>query len=245
MHKRFCLVVFLLVLVSSCREHQKQGQESINGIWKSVGSGWILEINDATAYALYDITSISCMPNRKGDLNEILSSIHVEDDSLFLKKGVITYSFTRAEPLPLACSESLSAKKSESPLYNFEVFAETVRENYAFFELNDIDWNELYREQKEKLTENSTDLELYQVIEETLEKLNDKHGFLEATDEVYEEMETPQEPETEADTEALPEYGDFEVAQMVAAHHLRVEMTEDSWLIQWGELTDEIGFIQL
>ncbi len=29
--------------------------------------------------------------------------------------------------------------------YNFEVFAETYKDHYAFFELNEIDWNSFYK----------------------------------------------------------------------------------------------------
>jgi len=30
---------------------------------------------------------------------------------------------------------------------------------------------------------------------------------------------------------------------MVVEHHMQEEMTKDSWLIQWGKLTNDIGFI--
>lgn len=92
---------------------------------------------------------------------------------------------------------------------------------------------------------NSTDVELYQVIEETLEKLNDNHGFIEASNAVYEALEKQTEQKEETATEESPEIGDFYVARKVVEHHLQEELTEDSQLIQWGKLADEIGFIQI
>jgi len=245
MQNRSAVIVFIALLAFSCGPQQSVEQASLNGTWESIGSGWILQIQDSSQYTIYDITSISCLPNHKGPLNEISGALSLKKDTLSLLKGVITYSFIRTEKLPTLCQSTLDEKKSKDPEFNFEVFSETVKEHYAFFELNQLDWESLYQEQKQKISETSTDVELYQVIEETLERLNDNHAFLEATDEVYEALEEESIPEEETDTEALPEYGDFQVAQMVAEHHFQEELTKNSGLIQWGKLTDSIGYIQV
>ena len=200
----------------------------------------VLQIEDSLTYNIYDITSISCLPNRQGDFKALQKSLALKNDTLNLLTGVITYQFTKTKSLPKLCLK-LDEQKNKNPLYNFEVFAETVKEHYAFFELNDINWAHLYKRQKEKLTEQSTDVELYKVMEETLELLNDNHAYLEASDEVYltieKQMKQEQKEETAADE--LPEYGDFQVAKMVSEHHMQEELTKDSWLIQWGKLTDK------
>ena len=141
----------------------------------------------------------------------------------------------------------MSDAEKQDPLFNFEIFAETVKEHYAFLELNNINWQAVYKRQKERLINNPTETELYLILEETLEELNDNHAFLEATEEVYEAVEKLSDPapEPENKEEELPEYGDFQVASMVSEHHLMENMTKDSWLIQWGKMTDKIGFIQV
>lgn len=82
---------------------------------------------------------------------------------------------------------------------------------------------------------------MYQVLEETRALINDNHAFLEATDEVYETLEelypVPEEENAEE------EIGDFFIAQQVAEHHLMENLTSDFWLIQWGKLDDQTGFI--
>jgi len=242
--------IAILMLVFACQNKSVKKTESLNGNWESVGSGLILEIKDSTSYQFYDITSISCLPNRKGSFKELQKSLTLENDTLNLLIGVITYKFTRSKALPQLCVET-NTKKNKNPLYNFEVFAETVKEHYAFFELNKINWNQLYKQQKGKLTEKSTDVELYQVIEETLELLNDNHAFLEATEEVNNELEkqSNKEQKEETDTKNLPEYGDFEVAGIAAKHHLQVDLTRDYKfqfpLIQWGKMNDDVGYIQV
>ena len=240
---RIVQILFITaLLLGSCQN--KEESNSYNGIWESIGHGQILEIKNNTDYAFYDITSISCLPSRKSNLEEIANSLVLENDTLRLLQGYITYKFTRVGNLPKLCQTSLENEKAKDPLYNFEVFMETVKEHYAFLELNEIDWDKLYRNQKGKLTATSTSVDLYLTIEETFEKLNDNHAFLEATDDVYDELEKQSVKENTTE-EKLPEYGDMPVAKMVAEHYLQEEMTKDSWLIQWGKMEDNIGYIQL
>ncbi|MGD1946755.1 MAG: S41 family peptidase [Croceivirga sp.] len=241
MHRQILLLVIVLLGIYSCNRKSDKENFSANGTWKSVGSGWVLQIKDSTNYSFFDITSISCLPGRKGKFEELQNALTLRNDTLELKKGVITYKFTKNN-LPDLCHD-ITEHNNGDPLYNFEVFAKTVKENYAFFELNNINWNQLYKTQKQKLTENPSDVKLYRIIEETLEILNDNHAFIEATDEVYETIEKQSAQIEDIDSEALPEYGDFQVAQKVAEHHMQEEFTEDSWLIQWGKLTNDIGFI--
>ncbi len=242
---RTCSVfILLLLIIYSCKE-SPQNNNSVNGVWESIGSGWVLHIQDSLNYSFYDITSISCISNRQGNLNELSKNLSLKNDTLSLLKGVITYKFARAEQLPKICTTKVEDAKQNDPLYNFDVFAETVEKHYAFMELNNIDWKTLHSQQRSTLNKKSTDAELYLAIETFLEKLNDNHAYLEANDAVYDAVEkltSIEEIETE---ETLLEYGDFVIAKMVAEHHLQEEMTKDSWLIQWGKLNDDVGYIQI
>ncbi|NAS13875.1 S41 family peptidase [Poritiphilus flavus] len=245
MRHLYPLALLLAIIISSCQPNEKEKNNSVNGIWESIGSGWVLQIQDSAAYSLYDITSISCLPNRIGAFEEIQEVLKIKNDTLSLLKGVMTYNFVRQNTLPEVCLSTPEAAKQDDPLYNFEVFAETVREHYAFFKLNNLRWDELYEQQKDRLAKDPTDVKLYLTIEEILEKLNDNHAYLEATEDVYEAVDSSSEDSSETNDEQLPEYGDFQVAQMVAKHHMQEEMTEDSWLIQWGKLNETTGYIQL
>ncbi|HBH49271.1 MAG TPA: hypothetical protein DDX98_11555 [Bacteroidales bacterium] len=244
MKSTIAILSLIALLFSSCTTKSKQ-PETLNGTWKSVGSGWILQINDSSRYAFYDVTAISCLPGREGPLEELSGFLSLNQDTLLLQKGVITYAFIRTDNLPDMCSQTSNKENPSNPIYNFEVFAETVKEHYAFMDLNEINWKTLYVAQKEKLNEHSSPADLYLVIEETLEKLNDNHAYLEGDEAVYSELEKIRVPEPKAEGETLPEYGDFQVADMVTKHHLQEEMTRDSWLIQWGKLTNTIGYIQV
>ena len=148
MTKQIGIIILILIGISSCKHQVKKENLSTNGIWESIGSGWVLQIKDSTAYHFYDITSISCLPKRSGKFEELQKSLTLKNDTLYLQKGVITYRFIRRDKLPELCISPFEEKKSRDPRYNFEVFAETVKEHYAFLELNKINWDDVYKHKK-------------------------------------------------------------------------------------------------
>jgi len=166
----------------------------------------------------------------------------LNNDTLTLVQGPFHYKFCRLVAMPQRC-QNIDPSKTNNPLHNFEVFMQTVKENYAFIELNNINWNKLFKTQKEKFTSSTTEAELYLILEETYEKLNDNHAVLDAPDAIYDKLEKIAPEEDTSD--GLPEYGDFVIADMVTKNHLKEVMTKDSWLIDWGMLTDDIGYVQI
>ena len=239
--RNYIILSILSVLLFSCQ--QKELTISCNGVWESIGHGQILEIIDSSSYAFYHITSNACVPARKSNFEEIESSLSLLNDTLSLIDGPIIYKFTRSNQLPELCANFSTNKKVNDPMYNFEVFMETVKEHYAYLDLNEINWEELYKTQKEKLAKKQTAVNLYLVMEETFEKLNDNHAFLDADNKLYVELDKIKAEEN--NQEEVTEYGDFHVANMVSKNYLKEDMTKDSWLINWGKMTEEIGYVQI
>lgn len=238
------LLPLFLLFFTACQTSPPPAA-NLNGIWESQGAGWLLEITDSSTYAFYDITSATCLANTRGSMEKLLPDITLIADTLLLKKSVVTHRFHRTNGLPSRCETNKDAATTKNPVYNFEVFANTVKEHYAFFSLNNLDWKTLYREQRRKINEESTDAELYLVLEETLDRLNDNHAYLDAPEEVYQAAELIAGEDNEENEEQLPDIGDFPTADQVATHHLKEDMTDDSWLIKWGKMTDRIGFVQV
>ena len=232
-------LVIVLNLLYACKPNEKNNN-SIEGIWKSVGYGKILKI-DSTTYKYFDITSISCLPSKQGDISEVKNSIALKNDTLAVKSGYSYYYYTRTNKFPDLCQKNTN--DINDPLYNFEVFADTYKEHYAFFGLNKINWDNLYKTAKEKITLKTTEVELYLIIQEMIDNLKDNHGSIEPTDEVYEKAE--QLNIENEDTEEFKWYGDFQVAGLVADYYLKENLTKDSWLINWGKMENNIGFIQI
>jgi hypothetical protein len=243
---KFNLLVSFIVLFSFSCKNDKELINSINGTWQSIGNGWVLEVKDSTSYSLFDLTSISCLPSREASLDELIQSLSLQSDTLSLYKGIMTYKFIKIDALPEICDANISLEKKKDIFYNYDVFAETVKEHYAFMDLNNINWSTLGKQQKQKLLKNPTEVQLYKVLEETLEILNDNHAYLEATDELYQLLEQESfESEIPVNENVLIEYGDFQIANLVLDHHVTEDLTEDSWLIKWGMMENNVGYIQV
>jgi len=238
MRKKYLFII--IVFITACSPNKQDGV--FNGVWKSLGYGKILVIKDNT-YSFYDITNISCLPARNSTLDELEKSIELRNDTLLLRQGTLNYSFTRLNSLPDTCNKKLSDIAKSDIQFNFEVFAKTIKENFAYFELNKINWDSLYLVQKGKLNSNSTDTDLYIVLDEILRLIKDNHGQVEPTEDVYEKSMLINS--NKESSEKLKEYGDFEIAQIVSGNFLEKDLTTDSKLVQWGMMNEKIGYIQI
>lgn len=238
MRKQYLFVV--IAFITACSTNKQDGV--FNGVWKSLGYGKILVIKDNT-FSFYDITNISCLPARISTLDELEKSIELRNDTLLLRQGILNYSFTKLNTLPDACNKKLSDIAKSDIQFNFEVFTKTIKENFAYFELNKINWDSLYLVQKGKLNSNSTEADLYIVLDEILSLIKDNHGQVEPTEDVYEKSLLINLDKDSS--EKLMEYGDFEIAQIVSEKFLEKDLTTDSKLVQWGMMNEKIGYIQI
>jgi len=236
------LVVLLstLIILTSCTTKSINNTNSIEGVWESVGYGKVLKIN-STTYQYYDITSISCLASKQGNISEVKNSMELINDTLIVKKGYSSYYYTRTTELSNLCQQD--ENKNNDLLYNFEVFAETYKNHYAYFELNKINWDNLYKTSKAKINSTTTEVELYLIMQEMIDSLKDNHGSIEPEDEVYELAEN--QNNTDEEVNQQKKYGDFEIAGLVAEHHLKENLTKNSWIIKWGKMEDNIGYIQV
>ena len=70
----------LSILLINCNPNDKKNN-SIEGIWKSIGYGNILKI-DSTTFKYFDITNISCLPSKQVNISEVKNSIAIKNDTL-------------------------------------------------------------------------------------------------------------------------------------------------------------------
>lgn len=76
-------------------------------------------------------------------------------------------------------------KERGNPKENFEYFFKTFEKNYALFEIKQIDWKKEYNYYSEKVSENTTDDELFDIFHEVLSKLDDKHCYVYRFNQIY------------------------------------------------------------
>ena len=238
------IVIAVFFILVSCQPTPTK-TSTIEGFWQSIGYGKVLAINSGN-YASYDITAISCLPEEEGKLSSFAKAPSLQNDTLVVTKGTSKYYYIRISELPNLCTQALSKEKANDPVYNFEVFARTVQEHFAYFKDSNINWDSLYKASKKRISENPTEVELYLVLDDMLNTLGDNHGYVEPSDEVYESAEQLQTKDDVEDADStLEEYGDFQIAQIVAEAYLEEDMTKDSWLMSWGKMNDNIGYVQI
>lgn len=236
------LTLALSALLLSCTT-TSEPSNSPDGTWRSIGYGKVLQI-EGDNYTIYDITQVSCLPAKEGPMSDWEGALTLANDTLQFREGFDIYSYERIEGLPDLCGQTLSNAQRNDPMFNFEVFAQTYADHYEFFNLGEADWEQLYTTTKDKITSTTSEPELYVLLRDMQDSLNDGHGYLDVPDVVIEAAEAPQEPDAD-ESDPLREYGDFEIAGLVADHFLAEDLTEDSWLVKWGTLNDTLGYIQV
>ena len=124
--------------MNACNMDNKS--RSINGIWESMSSGWILEIRDSSYYSFYDINQIDCLPSKSGSFEQIASSLKLDKDTLSLKVGVTKNLFTQIQKIPIRCDEAKDSVVLKNPLFNFEYFVYKLHYLHYFLQLgtNDV-----------------------------------------------------------------------------------------------------------
>ncbi len=158
--------------------------EALQGIWRSHGySRWL--VCDSTGFKIYDLTGISCVENMSGsleDLTEFLDRFQFPDRnhfSAYLKGGITCYHWDRQPGLPESLLNQSTARAGDVE-YNFEVFWHYFAENYAFFELRNVDWDAIYKTYRPKVNASTTEAELLDIFGEVLLLLGDDHVSLSA-----------------------------------------------------------------
>ncbi|MEM8910040.1 MAG: hypothetical protein AAGD05_19475, partial [Bacteroidota bacterium] len=131
--KNYSTLFLLMTLLLACNQEQLGNQNAMSGVWRSIGSGKIMHIQN-DQYQWYDITTMSCLPVRSASIQEFGDALQLQNDTLSIKIGVITYKYLKIDQLPDWCQQEIPTAEKQSPLYNFEVFANTAKEHYAFFE---------------------------------------------------------------------------------------------------------------
>src|SRR3981189_789514 len=73
-----------------------------------------------------------------------------------------------------------SGMSKQDPERNFEALWRTFNQRYPFFKLRNVDWNKQYRAYRPKVTSKTGDDELFNILCQMLDPLNDGHVELEA-----------------------------------------------------------------
>ncbi|QRK10899.1 S41 family peptidase [Archangium violaceum] len=179
----------LLVMLAACgKDGTDDGggapppAETLEGSWTTEGYGFTFRFQGDTV-TLYETTAVSCLkisegPLEDGVLPELGMRFRLEGDRLVIDNGGTLFITGRRTPFPEVCTRVMPPP--DDPVFNFEVFWRTFAEHYPFFDLHGVDWNARYETFRPRVSAATTDAELFSLLSELLEPLEDAHIGLEA-----------------------------------------------------------------
>ena len=184
----FCAAIVLLAA-----PHAASAQA---GLWLSEGYGYFFDVTRDTLRA-YEITSISCIPSFVGAASPapagavaayrlggsgvivLFRSDSTADRMRFHENGAASdVILRRAAARPAACDHPTP----DTPLSNFDVFAQTWAEQYGFFDVRHVDWPAVVAANRGKVSETTTPAALFAVLRGMIEPLQDAHTYIGAPD---------------------------------------------------------------
>ena len=238
----FLMIFYVGISLIACTSTSFKKDEVISkdGIWLQLGYGKIFEIA-GDSVKIYDVSSVECRLFEQ----ELLASNGVIDrltaDSLILKKNIKTYRFTRMKELPKRCS--MITSNPQDPILNFEVFWNTFNEQYCFFDKRNIDWDEIYHIYRGKISEKTSQLELFLLFDEIITLLDDGHVQLEEPDILEDTLASLSVAEPQQS--ARPLMNRFELGDKIAEIYCEDVSSHNAGIAKWGMLDNGMGYVQL
>jgi C-terminal processing protease CtpA/Prc len=155
------------------------------GVWQAPAYGLVLDMQE-DSHQFYQVTSESC---QKFELDlvhdELRSSTVLSDDFSAI---VTTFSglkdpgmeLGKENSLPDLCMNDLIANIGESNYgfdaqKDFEIFWHTFSQYYAFFSIENVDWDEVFQLANGQINNQTTVKELVEILTEMVEPLRDFH----------------------------------------------------------------------
>ncbi len=153
------------------------------GYWQSDGYGFLLALED-TALRAFDLTETTCIETDLDgvQLADFYDWVRISADQQVAQVWTTVEphptQYRRIESLPHQCDSEI---ERPTPRDVFDHFAAYMGEHYAFFDLYDIDWSERVQAGRARITPSLSDEELFEVLVESLDGIEDAHVDLEAS----------------------------------------------------------------
>ncbi len=153
--------------------------DELSGSWRTLGYNKLFQFSES-AFWLYDVSAVSCLEAARGTqagFLEVFDRFELHPDgllSMYARGGVTRYLLERQPAEPVRKPTT----RSDDPEYIFEVFWRYFQENYAFFELRGLDWQEIYRLYRPRIQAHTNPSDLLKMLTDILVALNDSHATL-------------------------------------------------------------------
>jgi hypothetical protein len=219
---------------------------ALEGVWRSQGYGWIWSV-DEDGITAYDHTASFCTRRSRNDLPaNAAERIQLDASGRSFRIAIDdpTYSiaFDRINELPDRCTDPDTDAETI-----FQMTAEIFSEHYAFFAARNVDWPALVSRYRPQVTADTDDDELFAILSNMLEPLDDGHVGLEGdVDGDRRSFEPPARaraiPAAAREREGSVGYWTRGIGPELVKGRLYEAGGED---VRYGMIGDDIGYLQI
>jgi len=228
--------------------------QSLDGSCLTEGYGYYVQVAGKTLKT-YEVTAISCIPAvtaeraGEGDAKGVPFRSVRSALTLTLRSGsspdraVLHVSYAASDILmhriaaaPATCAQPLA----DTPINNFNVFADSWAELYGFFDIKKADWASIVAAHRSRVSAATTPHELFAILRDMIEPFHDAHTRITAA-RIGEKFRGGRRSATSLDSA-----GKQWAFAVVEQHYVRTPLR--SWCngqVQYARLDSGIGYLRL
>ena len=233
-----------------------------DGAWEAPALGIGLTAEDDNI-EWFEITDTSCylwMAGLIQNFEGIIEGAEVTTDgdlALSLSGGLVPDVLSPVDALPELCADGGMPMAGDDdyerdPMQIFDLFTTTFRSHYPFFEKRGIDWDALTDEYRCAVTDDISDEDLFDLLAEMIQPLDDYHVYIE-NDNTSVESGTPPAIEMflkEFETSGEDDFFEYlwEQLELLAENsygYLMDDPEGDPEVFAWGRLADDVGYLRI
>jgi len=243
----------------------------LQGVWEQTGYGFVVQINDE-GIVLFDFTRASCLQFAtfgNETLDEIIETASISADGMSLETKdpaeLFSESYARREALPDVC-EPDNLIEDPTPTVVFDHFWHTFNDYYAFFAERQVDWEAQRATYRPQVNNDMTDEQLFQLLSEMIDPLDDGHVSLVADTDVFQRGFSPADDASvfkaelaesfnqQTEFDDIDDYLDFQLNRAREVTFQSVSNLNQAGLeiegdvpaaIYWGTLDNNVGYINI
>lgn len=247
--KRLLHTLGLIAITAGCIDAQ-----SLDGIWRSDGYGWVFDIRGDSLRAR-EVTAISCIPSFSATREastpagavaafkfvgapivvQVLRGASADEMRLHLEGSASDYIIGRVSAPPTSCNR----ETPKDLLTTFDVLWQTYADHYPFFALKNVEWEGMRSTYRPRAA-TASPTELFDIFTAMIGPLQDAHTSISAPD-IGKRMGFRR-----ADPDSIGANGRPRITEIITTKYLRGPMR--SWAngrVSFGYLPDSISYMRV
>jgi hypothetical protein len=188
------LAAYVAAAVAVSSPSRAQQPSAAIGLWATEGYGLIFDVR-ADSVASFEVTKVSCIPTLQAPTTPppagALMAFSIPNAPVtFVMLPGKTRNDARVH-VPYAASDMIVRRIARkpaacdtptpnTPLSNFDVFANTWAEQYGFFREKKVDWSQIVATNRARVTDTTSAEQLFDILSGMISPLEDAHSNLRA-----------------------------------------------------------------